>query len=273
MLRGPHCDLVIVRTSCDHLTGAVRQLLLPQVALAFAEDEQVLAGLAESGARLVVLHFVGSPSDESMAGRLVRAVPGLSAPIIALSERAGADCRDQPLGGFLNDVLHKHTDPWSSLLRAWALQPRRAPHLAVALRLLPHCAPPSLLPALESLALASDKSLSVKQWSSHAGVSRTRLHREIGRIGFTPSVLVDAVRSLHLVSPLLADCGVRDAGLRTWSMRRTERRVLLRTLGLSHTDIANAGCANTHSLRALILERLHCHFARSRCKFANTSAK
>ncbi|MDP1859865.1 MAG: hypothetical protein Q8K82_14425 [Gemmatimonadaceae bacterium] len=262
--QAPTQDRVVVQTTCDSVTREVRRVLMPIVPLAFAETEAMLHQLVGEGARLIVLHLGGGPEDARTPGRLVRAIPMLRAPIVALTDGAGVFRADLPADGLLQDVLLLKSERWTSLLRAWASYPTSAPYLSEELRLLQQCAPAEVLSLLEDLALSADASLSVKRWSAVAGISRTRLHHRIACSGFTPSHLVDAVRGLHAVGPHLVSRGKLQRSGRAWPVIRAERRVLNRIMGLSPADLVNVGASDPLALRALVSERLRRHFERAR---------
>ncbi|MBW7933894.1 MAG: hypothetical protein H3C62_09845 [Gemmatimonadaceae bacterium] len=102
--------------------------------------------------------------------------------------------------------------------------------------------------------------MSVKTWSAYAGVSRTKLHHAIVRAGYTPSHLLDAIRSLHALGPALVERRSTCHDRREWSAMRTARRIVLRTLGLTPPIVAAAASEGADAVRALVTDRLRRHF-------------
>lgn len=255
---------VVVRTSCDRVTAEVRKTLLPRIPLAFAESEEALHQRVAEGARLIVLHLNGGTEDDGgMAGRLLRAVPSLTAPVVALSDTEVGSNDGARQSELLDDVLFVRVERWQTLLQAWAKQPARARQLVTELRLLHSCAPVRLMPVLDLLVLAPEPSLSVKRWSAEIGVSRTHLYHDIALTGMTPSKVIDAVRTLHFVGPsLVAPAALRQSG-REWSAVRTERRVVARTLGMTQAEIMAVGKPGSSEVRHLVADRLRNYFERA----------
>lgn len=253
---------VVVLTSCDHLTKEMRLALVPHHSLAFVESEAELHRRVTEGAHLVLLHVKGSAEDGRVAGRLVRAVPTISAPVIALSdfEVDGSDGAGQ--SELLDDILFFRVERWRVLLEAWVKQPAHARQRVAELRLLHSCAPAQLLPLLDHLMLVPEPLLSVKKWSAETGVSRRHLYRQIRLTGMTPSEVLDVVRSMHCVGPILVDrADVPKNGGERFAVR-TERRVLARTLGMSLTEIVAARESDSREVRDLVANRLRRCFER-----------
>lgn len=249
---------VLVFTKCDHITQRVREALGPRHALVFAETEDTLHRNALRGTSLVVLHT----ADPCTAGRLVRAVPMLPAPLIALTDTVAYARVAAQSSELLSDVLCVQTERWASLMVAWAQAPGRARQLVAELRVLHRSAPADLLPALDSLMLAPESSVSVKQWSAMAGVSRATLHRDLSSMGISPSRVVDVVRSLHSLGRYLVNGTAQVGRHREWSAVRTERRVLARTLNLTQAEIGTAGEPGSARVQTLVAGRLVDYFAR-----------
>jgi len=252
---------VVVHTSCDRITQQVLKALLPCAPLAFAESEEVLHQRVAQGARLVVLHLRGCVTDSGRAGRLVRAVPASSAPVVALWDADSGDPASAP-AELLDDVLRVKTERWQALLQLWATWPEKARHRVAALRLVYECAPVSLLHACEKLMLMPVASLSVKKWSANEQVGRTHLYRDLKQTGMTPARLVDIVRCLHYLAPVLSDGATGHDRKKEWSTVRTERRVLNRSLGLTQHEISGAGEPGSPEVRNLVSARLRESFAR-----------
>jgi AraC-like DNA-binding protein len=257
---------VVVLTSCDRLTCEVRKALLGRVPLAFAESESALLQRVAHGAQLVVVHLNGAADSVGVAGRLVRAVPGLAAPIVALHESDGVRTDGAPPSGLFDDILFVKPERWQILLLAWVRQPALARQRVAELRLLHSVAPVLLLPVLDLLMLVSEPALSVKKWSAECGVNRTHLYRDIARTGMTPSGIVDAVRALHSVGPILVNRAIPRHSALDWSAVRTERRVLARTLGMTRSEIVNVGEPGSLEVRQLIADRLGKYFERAQLR-------
>jgi hypothetical protein len=70
--------------------------------------------------------------------------------------------------------------------------------------------------------------------------SRFALHRELAKIGVSPSTLVDAARVLNVVTRVLVRGGTRLKGrLAALPDMRAARRLLARTLGMSPSDVTH----------------------------------
>lgn len=252
----------VVLTSCDRITSEVRKALLGRIPLSFAESEAALQQLAASGAQLVVLHQKGSAADGGVAGRLVRAVPDLSASVVVLFESTGARTDCAPKSDILNDILFVKEERWLVLLQAWANQPINARQRTAELRVLAACAPVQLLHVFDLLMLAPESSLSVKKWSADTGVSRTQVYRELAPTGVRPTEVVDVVRAMHIVGPTLMEQPAPGLPCRRRSSTRTEHRVLARTFGMTKAEIMAVGEPGSPAVRQLVAERLRLYFER-----------
>ena len=164
MVRSPPTDKpIVVFTRCDRITGGIRKALLSSAPLTFAESEQTLHQHAARGARLVVLHANGGLTASRAAGRLLRAVPDLAAPIVGLSDTATSGMVGAVQAELMNDLLQTRFERWLVLLQAWLGHPQGARQRVSELRLLHACAPARILPLLDPLMLVPDSELSVKR--------------------------------------------------------------------------------------------------------------
>jgi hypothetical protein len=252
---------VVIFTGSDVITAAVRETLLPRFPIAFAESEDSLHRTVARGTRLVVLHLDQRPRTSSLPGRLVRAVPQLTAPVIALGEREENSDRVESPTSFLADVLCVRTERWMPLLAMWAGQPNRGRERAEALRLLHAAAPAAALPMIDTLALLPVRSLSVKGWSAALGTNRTRLFRSVVAAGLKPSEVLDAVRIVFRLGPYLLLRPNTKRHARSSVTGRTDKRLLARTLGLHHRALESAGEPGSDAVRDLIALRLQGHFS------------
>jgi hypothetical protein len=125
------------------------------------------------------------------------------------------------------------------LVAAWSLHPDRCQRKVEALRLAHQSAPESLHPFLEELLLKDSGTLSVSAWAAQKpDGSRFALHRELAKIGVSPSTLVDVARVLNVVARVLVRGGARLKGrLAALPDVRAARRLLARTLRMSPSDV------------------------------------
>ena len=215
-------------------------MLLPLVPLLFVESEETLHQIALTNVRVVVLHLTDL-QDCCAAGRLMRAAPYMRAPVLALDDFYDDAVRGSLGFAFLADVLHVRTERWQSLLASWALHPSIGLERASAIRLLHACAPADLLPVLDTLTLHPLDALSVKQWSTALSVERTRLYRILAALDVTPSQVIDAVRTAFIVGPYLVRRSANQPRAHFGATGRTLQRLLIRTLGLTLSELNGLG--------------------------------
>ncbi len=248
---------LVVLTSCDSLTDAVRRGLGSQVSFRFAESEEALSRLIGRTTQLVVIHLASALGDGGIAGRLVRAHhPIRLCPIVGIGSTETCALIHLSPQHVLDDLLCLDAERWQTLLLAWAAYPESARSRVEALRVLHQVAPPDLLPILDELMMAPVSTLSVKGWSAARGRSRTTVFRQMSALGVKPSDLVDIARCLHAVGPILSANQREPWQPRRWSELRTERRVLARTLAVDLADVARLGMRDAAEARREIAARL-----------------
>jgi hypothetical protein len=143
--------------------------------------------------------------------------------------------------GQVEDIIYTDTERVDALVAAWSLDSDRCRQKVDALRLARASAPENLHILLEELLLNDTGDLSVGAWAAKKPEgSRFALHRELAKIGVSPSTLVDAARLLSVVTRVLVRGGTRLKGrLSTLPDMRSARRLLMRTLGMSPSDVTH----------------------------------
>lgn len=208
-----------------------------------ASEHELLQRLARP-VRLIVIHGVPPFSDVRLPARLRHARRETAASIVIVThsrEPAWQSGRALIASGQVEDIIYTDTERVDALVAAWSLDSDRCRQKVEALRLARESAPENLHVVLEELLLSDTGDLSVGAWAAKKpDGSRFALHRELSKVGVSPSTLVDVVRVLTVVTRVLVRGGTRLKGrLAALPDVRAARRLLARTLGMSPSDVTH----------------------------------
>ena len=183
-------------------------------------------------------------SDQRLPTRLRHALRDAAVSIVVVTHsREPAWQSEHALiaSGQVEDIIYTDTERVDALVAAWSLDSDRCRHKVEALRLARESAPENLHVFLEELLLKDTGDLSVGAWAAKKpDGSRFALHRELAKIGVSPSTLVDVARVLNVVTRVLVRGGTRLKGrLAALPDVRAARRLLARTLGMSPSDVTH----------------------------------
>ena len=183
-------------------------------------------------------------SDQRLPTRLRHALRDAAVSIVVVThsrEPAWQSGRALIVSGKVEDIIYTDTERVDALVAAWSLDSDRCRHKVEALRLARESAPENLHVFLEELLLKDTGDLSVGAWAAKKpDGSRFALHRELAKIGVSPSTLVDVARVLNVVTRVLVRGRTRLKGrLGALPDVRAARRLLARTLGMSPSDVTH----------------------------------
>jgi hypothetical protein len=231
---------------CDHVAMKVR---LRDAMTAYARVECVvtehdLLQRIARPVRLIVIHGVPPFADARLPARLRHALRDAAVPIVVVThsrEPAWQLGRALIASGQVEDIIYTDTERPDALLAAWSLDSDRCRQKVEALRLAHQSAPENVHAFLEELLLTDTADLSVSAWAAKKPEgSRFALHRELSKIGVSPSTLVDVARVLNVVTRVLVRGGTRLKGrFAALPDVRAARRLLARTLGMSPSDVTH----------------------------------
>lgn len=230
----------------DHVAMKVRlrDAMAPYARVECVGSEHELLQRMGRPVRLIVIHGVPPFSDARLPARLRRALQESTVSIVVVThsrEPAWQSGRALIASGQLEDIIFTDTERVDALVAAWSLDSDRCRQKVEALRLARESAPEKLHVFLEELLLKDTGDLSVGAWAAKKSAgSRFALHRELAKIGVSPSTLVDVVRVLNVVTRVLVRGGTRLKGrLAALPDMRAARRLLARTLGMSPRDVTH----------------------------------
>jgi hypothetical protein len=207
-----------------------------------ASEHELLQRLARP-VRLVVIHGVPPFADPRLPARLRHAVRESASIVVVTHSREPAWQSGRALiaSGQVEDIICTDTERVDALVAAWSLDSDRCRQKVEALRLARESAPENLHVVLEELLLKDTGDLSVGAWAAEKPEgSRFALHRELSKIGVSPSTLVDVARVINVVTQVMVRGGTRLKGrLSTLPDVRSARRLLMRTLGMSPRDVTH----------------------------------
>jgi hypothetical protein len=195
-------------------------------------------------AHLLVIHGIPPFADARLPARLRHVLRDTAVPIIVVTtsrEPAWQLGRALIAAGQVEDIILTDCERMDALVAAWSLDRDRCRQKVEALRLAHESAPEILHPFLEDLLLRDTGDLSVTAWAAKTTEgSRFTLHRELAKIGVSPSRLVDVARVLNVVTRVLERGGTRVKGrMAALPDVRAARRLLARTLGMSPSDVTH----------------------------------
>ncbi len=222
----------------------LRDALRPFAPVQFAATEDELMHLLRRPAHLVVVHGVAPYDDTRLPVRLRHGLRDAEVPIVIVttSREPAWKCGTALIeSGQVEDIIYADTEHLDALVAAWGQHSDRCRRKVEALRLAHQSAPENLHQFLEELLLNDSADLSVNAWAAkkHEN-SRFALHRELAKMGVSPSTLVDIARVLNVVTRVLVRGGTRLKGrLTALPDVRAARRLLARTLGLSPSDMTH----------------------------------
>lgn len=222
----------------------LRDAMVPYAQVECVVSEHDLLRRLARPAHLLVIHGVPPFADARLPARLRHALRDAAVPIIVVTtsrEPAWQLGRALVASGQVEDIIFTDCERVDALVAAWSLDRDRCRQKVEALRLAHESAPEILHPFLEDLLLHDTGDLSVSAWASKtAEGSRFALHRELAKIGVSPSRLVDVARVLNVVTRVLARGGTRIKGrMAALPDVRAARRLLARTLGMSPSDVTH----------------------------------
>ncbi|MDP1889282.1 MAG: hypothetical protein Q8K55_00205 [Gemmatimonadaceae bacterium] len=230
----------------DHVAVKVRlrDAMAPYARVECVVSEHELLQRLARPVRLIVIHGVPPFSDPRLPARLRHALGELPASIVVVThsrEPAWQSGRTLIASGQVEDIIYMDTERVDALVAAWSLDSDRCRQKVEALRLARESAPENLHVFLEELLLKDTGDLSVGAWAAKkSDGSRFALHRELAKIGVSPSTLVDVARVLNVVTRVLVRGGTRLKGrLAALPDVRAARRLLARTLGMSPSDVTH----------------------------------
>ena len=230
----------------DHVAIKVRlrEAMAPYARVECVDTEHALLQRIERPVRLIVIHGVPPFSDPRLPARLRHALRESAVSIVVVThsrEPAWQSGRALVASGQVEDIIYTDSERVDALVAAWSLDSDRCRQKVDALRLARASAPENLHVFLEELLLNDTGDLSVGAWAAKKPEgSRFALHRELAKVGVSPSTLVDAARVLNVVTRVLMRGGTRLKGrLATLPDMRSARRLLMRTLGMSPSDVTH----------------------------------
>jgi hypothetical protein len=230
----------------DHVAMKMRlrDAMAPYSQVECVQSEHDLLQRLARPAHLIVIHGVPPFADSRLPARLRHALRDASVPIIVVTtsrEPAWQLGRALIASGQVEDIILTDCERVDSLVAAWSLDRDRCRQKVEALRLAHESAPENLHPFLEELLLHDTADLSVSAWAAKTSEgSRFALHRELAKVGVSPSTLVDVARVLNVVTRVLARGSTRIKGrLAALPDVRAARRLLARTLGMSPSDVTH----------------------------------
>ncbi len=230
----------------DHVAMKVRlrDAMAPYARVECVASEHELLQRLARPVRLVVIHGVPPFADPRLPARLRHALRESSASIVVVThsrEPAWQSRRALLASGQVEDIICTDTERVDALVAAWSLDSDRCRQKVEALRLARESAPENLHVVLEELLLKDTGDLSVSAWAAKKPEgSRFALHRELSKIGVAPSTLVDVARVINMVAQVLVRGGTRlKERLATLPDVRSARRLLMRTLGMSPSDVTH----------------------------------
>ncbi|MHB8839627.1 MAG: hypothetical protein ACYC7F_11855 [Gemmatimonadaceae bacterium] len=208
-----------------------------------ATEHELLQRLARP-VRLIVIHGVPPFADARLPARLRHALRDAAVSIVVVTnsrEPAWQLGRALIATGQVEDIIYTDAERVDALVAAWSLDSDRCRQKVEALRLVHQSAPENLHVFLEDLLLNNTGDLSVSAWAATKPEgSRFALHRELAKIGVSPSTLVDVARVLNVVTRVLVRSGTRLKGrISALPDVRSARRLLARTLGMSPSDVTH----------------------------------
>lgn len=230
----------------DHVAMKVRlrDAMAPYARVECVASEHELLQRLARPVRLVVIHGVPPFADPRLPARVRHALRESSASIVVVThsrEPAWQSGGALIASGQVEDIICTDTERVDALMAAWSLDSDRCRQKVEALRLARASAPENLHVVLEELLLTDTGDLSVGAWAAKKPEgSRFALHRELSKIGVAPSTLVDVARVINVVAQVLVRGGTRLKGrLATLPDVRSARRLLMRTLGMSPSDVTH----------------------------------
>lgn len=163
--------------------------------------------------RLIVIHGVPPFSDPRLPARLRHALGDAAVSIVVVThsrEPAWQSGRALIASGQVEDIIYTDTERVDALVAAWSLDSDRCRQKVEAMRHARESAPENLPVFLEELLLKDTGDLSAGARAARTpDGSRSALHRELAKIGVSPSTLVDMARVLNVVSRILVRGGTR----------------------------------------------------------------
>jgi hypothetical protein len=229
----------------DHVAMKVRlrDAMAPYARVECVASEHDLLQRLARPVRLVVIHGVPPFADPRLPARLRHAVRESASIVVVTHSREPAWQSGRALiaSGQVEDIICTDTERVDALVAAWSLDSDRCRQKVEALRLARESAPENLHVVLEELLLKDTGDLSVGAWAAEKPEgSRFALHRELSKIGVSPSTLVDVARVINVVTQVMVRGGTRLKGrLSTLPDVRSARRLLMRTLGMSPRDVTH----------------------------------
>jgi hypothetical protein len=229
----------------DHVAMKVRlrDAMAPYARVECVASEHELLQRLARPVRLVVIHGVPPFADPRLPARLRHAVRESASIVVVTHSREPAWQSGRALiaSGQVEDIICTDTERVDALVAAWSLDSDRCRQKVEALRLARESAPENLHVVLEELLLKDTGDLSVGAWAAEKPEgSRFALHRELSKIGVSPSTLVDVARVINVVTQVMVRGGTRLKGrLSTLPDVRSARRLLMRTLGMSPRDVTH----------------------------------
>lgn len=218
--------------------------MAPYARVDCAATEHDLMQRLSQPVHLIVIHGVPPFNDVRLPARLRHALRDATVPIVVVTnsrEPVWQLGRALIASGGVEDIIFTDTERVDALVAAWSLDSDRCRQKVEALRLAHESAPETLHPFLEDLLLRDTGDLSVSRWAAtKAEGSRFSLHRELAKVGVSPSTVVDVARVLNVVTRVVVRGGTRLKGrLATLPDVRAARRLLSRTLGMSPSDVTH----------------------------------
>jgi hypothetical protein len=230
----------------DHVAMKVRlrEAMAPYARVECVDTEHDLLQRLTRPVHLIVVHGVPPFADGRLPARLRHALRDATVSIVVVTnsrEPAWQQGRALISSGQIEDLIYTDTERVDALVAAWSLHPDRCRQKVEALRLAHQSAPEGLHALLEELLLNDTADLSVTAWAAKKpDGSRFALHRELAKVGVSPSTLVDVARVLNVVTRVLLRGGTRLKGrLAALPDVRAARRLLARTLGMSPSDVTH----------------------------------
>ncbi|MBM3908624.1 MAG: hypothetical protein FJ363_11200 [Gemmatimonadetes bacterium] len=235
---------VVILSDSVAMKLRLRDAMAPYAQVECVTSEPELLQRISRPAHLLVIHGVPPFADARLPARLRHALRDALVPIIVVTtsrEPAWHLGRALITSGQVEDIILTDCERVDALVAAWSLDRDRCRQKVEALRLAHESAPEILHPFLEDLLLRDTGDLSVGAWAAKTPEgSRFALHRELSKVGVSPSRLVDVARVLNVVTRVLERGGARAKGrMAALPDVRAARRLLTRTLGMSPSDVTH----------------------------------